>query len=171
MGGQTTTDRETRHTRNGSRVNARMSWRYSYWIIALLAVSIGVLSIVANLAMDWAIHGVMRRVLPSDILDAAAAAVLCGFALIRMQSHRRELILRMQILEDVNHHVRNALECITLSSTLGSVQVLDAKVADAYDRIDWVLNDVLPQTIDARGCKAPNVRWRSGRRVSSLRRL
>jgi hypothetical protein len=171
MGVQTTTDIETRYTQLGARVYTRMSWRHSYWVIALIAVLIGVLSIVANVAMDWAIHGVVRRVLPSDIMDAAAAGVLCGFVLIRMQSHRRSLILRMQVIEDVNHHVRNALECITLSAALCSDQELDAKVTDAYDRIDWVLNDVLPQTINGRDCDAPNLRWRSGRRISSLGRL
>jgi len=171
MGEQTTTDRETRHTRHGALVYTRMSWRHSYWVTVLIAVLIGVLSIVANVAMDWVIHGVVRRVLPSDILDAAVAAVLCGFVLIWMQSHRRELLLRMQVIEDVNHHVRNALESITLSFTLSSDQELDAKVRDAYDRIDWVLSDVLPQTINGRGCEAPNVRWHSGRRVSSLRGL
>jgi hypothetical protein len=67
MGVQTTTDIETRYTQLGARVYTRMSWRHSYWVIALIAVLIGVLSIVANVAMDWAIHGVVRRVLPSDI--------------------------------------------------------------------------------------------------------
>ena len=78
--------------------------------------------------------------------------------------------MRMQIIEDVNHHVRNALTAITLSSALRQDQELDAKVRDASDRIDWVLRDVLPQTINDRGSEAANPRWHSGRRLPFVRR-
>ncbi|MEO6966624.1 MAG: hypothetical protein ABI076_12140 [Acidobacteriaceae bacterium] len=165
MDDQATTGTHVRRTQQSAPVYTRMSWRHSYWIIALIAASIGVLSIVVNLAFDWAVHGIVRHIFPSDILDSPVATVLSGFVLIRMQSHRRQLLIRMQIIEDVNHHVRNALESITLSSTLRQDQELDAKVRDAYDRIDWVLSDVLPQTVNGRGGKATNGRWHAGRRL------
>ena len=165
MDDQATTGTHVQRTQQSTAVYTRMSWRHSYWIIALIAVSIGVLSIIVNIAFDWAVHGIVRNIFPSDILDSAVAAVLSGFVLIRMQSHRRQLLMRMQIIEDVNHHVRNALESITLSSTLQQDLELDAKVRDAYDRIDWVLSDVLPQTVNATGGKATDVRWHSGRRL------
>ncbi|MFL6307546.1 MAG: hypothetical protein ACJ72H_28785 [Candidatus Sulfotelmatobacter sp.] len=142
-----------------------MSWRNSYWLVILIAVLTGVLTIVANVAMDWVTKGILRGMLPSDVLDAAAAAALTGFVLMRMQSHRRELLVRMQIIEDVNHHVRNALTAITLSSSLREDPELNAKVRDACDRIDWVLNDVLSQTSSYVTSKAKHQRWHSGRQV------
>lgn len=166
MGNQaTTTGVHVRHAQDGLDSYRRMSWRNSYWLIILIAVLIGVLTIVANIAMGWVTKDILRDMLPSDILDGAVAAVVSGSVLIRMQSHRRDLLMRMQIIEDVNHHVRNALTAITLSSSLRQDQESDAKVRDAYDRIDWVLSDVLPQTINDRGSEAAHPRWHSGRRL------
>ena len=146
--------------------HARMSWRNSYWVIALLAILIGALSIAASITLDWAIHDFVRQVFASDILEGIVAAVASGVVLIRMQSRRRELLMRMQIVEDVNHHVRNALTTITLSSSLRRDPQLNAQVKDACDRIDWVLNDALSQTISGGGPKkAAQAEWPSGRRL------
>ncbi len=100
MSDQATTGTQVHHAEDDAGTYTRMSWRNSYWIIALM---------------------------------------LSGSVLIRMQSHRRELLLRMQIIEDVNHHVRNALTAITLSSSLRHDPELNARVRDACDRIDWML--------------------------------
>jgi hypothetical protein len=151
---------------DGAATYRRMSWRNSYWLVILIAVLIGVLTIVANVAMDWVTKGILRGMLPSDVLDAAAAAALSGSVLIRMQSHRRELLTRMQIIEDVNHHVRNALMAITLSSSLRQDPELNAGVRDACGRIDWVLNNVLLQTGGDRGSRAARPQWHSGRDCS-----
>jgi hypothetical protein len=145
--------------------STRLSWRNSYWILIFLAVSIGLAAIVGSLGVDWAIHHVVRRVYASDILEGAVAAVVSGVVLVRMQARRRELLIRMQIVEDVNHHVRNALTAITLSSSLRADPELNAQVRDACDRIDWVLSDTLSQTVGGRGSKAAQARWRSGRRL------
>lgn len=167
MGNQVATSLQLRHRHDGAGSYRGMSWKHSYWVIALIAILIGVLTIPANIAWDWATKGFLRGMLPSDILDAVVAAVVSGFVLLRMQAHRRELLVRMQIIEDVNHHLRNALEAITLSSSLRQDKELDAKVKDAYDRIDWVLRDVLPRTVGNRGSETADSRWHSGRRLRS----
>ena len=83
MSDQATTNKQERHVEDGAATYRRMSWRNSYWLVILIAVSTGVLTIAANVAMDWVIKGILRGMLPSDILDAAAAAALSGFVLIR----------------------------------------------------------------------------------------
>ena len=143
----------------------RLSWGNSYWVIALLATSIGLLSIAGSLAVDWAIHGMVRPVYASDILEGAVAALVSGVVLVRMQSRRRELLMRMQIVEDVNHHVRNALTAITLSSSLRQDPELNAKVKEACDRIDWVLNVALAQTVGGGSSEPIPSDWRSGRQL------
>jgi hypothetical protein len=165
MSDQATTNKQERHAEEDAGTYARMSWRNSYWVIALIALWIGLLTIAASIALDWAIHDIVRRIYASDILEGAAAAVLSGFVLIRMQSHRRELLMRLQIVEDVNHHVRNALTAITLSSSLRQDPELNALVRDACDRIDWVLNDVLSRTISDRDSEATHPQWHSGWRL------
>lgn len=165
MSAQAATSTQEQRDDDFAVAHARMSWRSSYWAIALLAILIGVLSVAASIALDWAIHDFVRRVFASDILEGAVAAVVSGVVLVRMQTRRRELLTRMQIVEDVNHHVRNALTAITLSSSLRHDPELNAQVRDACERIDWVLNDALSQTVGSSRSQAKQPEWRSGRRL------
>jgi hypothetical protein len=126
----------------------------------------GALTLAASVTLDWVMDGVVRRIYASDVLECAAAALLSGVALVRMQRRRRELLIRMQIVEDVNHHVRNALTAITLSASLHENVELDAQVRDACDRIDWVLSDVLSQTAYSSHSKVTQPRWRPGRQLN-----
>lgn len=153
------------HGNNNAGALVRSSWRNSYWLIAVLAVLIGLLSITSSIALDWLIHNLVRPVYASDILEGAVAAVVSGAIMVRMQSRRRELLSRIQIVEDVNHHVRNALTAITLSSSLRRDPELNAQVKEACDRIDWVLNSALSQTVNGSGARPMQSDWRSGRRL------
>lgn len=143
-----------------------LSWKNSYWLIAFLAIFIGLLSIAGSIVLDWAVHHVVRQVYASDILEGAIAAATSGIILIRMQSRRRELLFRMQMMEDVNHHVRNALTSIALSSSLQQDENLDAQVKDACERVDWVLNHALVHTVSGKTPHPNPSKWRPGRRLS-----
>jgi signal transduction histidine kinase len=139
------------------------SWRSSYWLALVIAIAIGAFTIGSSLALDWMVHGVVRRIYASDLYIGLAAALFSGVALIRTQLRKRELLMRMQIVEDVNHHVRNALTAITLSTALAQDEELNTLVRDASDRIDWVLNDVLSKSVVAAGHRPTHPQWNSGR--------
>jgi hypothetical protein len=94
------------------------TWTSSYWFVALLALMIGALAVATSFGFDWIMHGEIRRIYASDVLEGAVAAVFSGAALLKLQGRRRELLVRMQIVEDVNHHVRNALTSVVLSASL-----------------------------------------------------
>lgn len=141
----------------------RLSWTNSYWVIALLAILIGLISIAGCIILDWVVHNSVPKLFASDVLTGAIAAVVSGIALIRMQVRRRELLIRMQIVEDVNHHVRNALTAIVLSSSLRQDSDLDALVKDACDRVDWVLNNALVHSVGGRPPIEKHSRWSPGR--------
>ena len=141
------------------------TWTNSYWFVALLALTVGVLAVTASLGFDWMTYGAIRRVYASDLLEAAVAALISGGALLKLQSRRRELLTRIQIVEDVNHHVRNALASVVLSASLREDEELNALVKDASQRIDWVLNDVLPQSIEGTDLTAAHPNWTSGRQL------
>src|SRR5438309_10310806 len=93
-------------------------WASSYWIVILIALCIGLSSILLSLTLDLILYHELRPLYASDFLEGSLAALLSGGALIRIQSRRRELLVRMQIVEDVNHHVRSALTGIVLSASL-----------------------------------------------------
>ena len=143
------------------------TWTSSYWFVALLALMIGALAVATSFGFDWIMHGEIRRIYASDLLEGAVAALFSGAALLKLQARRRELLVRMQIVEDVNHHVRNALTSVVLSASLREDKELNALVKDACERIDWVLNDVLPQSIDATELQAQHPNWTSGRQLEA----
>ena len=59
---------------------------------------------------------------------------------------RRRVILarRMEIVAEVNHHIRNALTAVVFSASVQSDESLQSVLKDATERIDWVLTNVLP---------------------------
>lgn len=140
-------------------------WRNSYWQVALIALCIGLGTILLSLTVDLALHRQIRQLYASDWLEALVAAALSGAALVRMQARRRELLVRMQIVEDVNHHVRNALTSIVYSASLSGDEELNARVTEACARVDWVLTEVLSQSIDAKGLAQRHPEWQSGRKL------
>ncbi|MHB1701256.1 MAG: hypothetical protein ACYCSN_14190 [Acidobacteriaceae bacterium] len=141
------------------------SWRNSYWVVILIGILIGFLAVAASLTLDWVMQQTIRPLYASDLLEGLAAGVLSSVVLVRMQSRRRELLRRMQIVEDVNHHVRNALTAISLSASLREDSELNVLVRDACDRVDWVLSDVLSQAVDAKDVDLRHSSWSSGRQI------
>ena len=143
------------------------SWRNSYWIVVVLALFIGSVTIGSSIVVDRVVHGTLRNVYPSDLFDGIAAAVLSGGALIRSQRRKRDLLARMQVVEDVNHHVRNALMAITVSAALRDDPVLNAQVKEANERIDWVLSDVLGKSLNHQYSQETEPRWKAGRQLKN----
>ena len=80
----------------------------------------------------------------SDAISSIAIGFL-WFQLMRMQQQRRELLRRrIEMIADMNHHVRNALQVISLS-THGRDQQEIANIRESMNRIQWALREVLPK--------------------------
>ena len=138
------------------------------WRILLIALCIGALATSAGVGMDRLLHEPHRQVFASDIVEGLVAAVVSGFALASGQRRRRELLVRMQAVEDVNHHVRNAMSAITYSAALKNDRALANVIDDANQRVDWVLREVLSKHVLAKddASLVPNP-WPKGRAVSA----
>lgn len=158
----------------------RPSWKNSYVFVVLIAFAIGILTVAVSVAVDWVLHGrglvetwvvfgVGRNVYASDLLAAVVASTASGIVLGRLQARRRQLLARMQAVEDVNHHVRNALTAVALSAALHDNAELNERVRDAAERIDWVLRDVLPNTVEGRSIDTDPPRWGGGRYLPGRR--
>ena len=143
----------------------RRGWmdpRSAGWVwLMLAALAIGLLTSLLGIGVDHLLH-TSRPLYASDILEGAAAFLLSWAVLLRGQRQRRDLLARMQAVEDVNHHVRNALTAVTYSTVLKEDPVLNAIVEDANDRIDWTLRKVLPGTATAFHPTLEERRWCSG---------
>lgn len=80
----------------------------------------------------------------SDGISSAAIGLL-SYQLIRTyQQRRRGLRQRLEVIADMNHHVRNALQVISLSA-VGEDKNQIAAVRESVNRIQWALRELLPK--------------------------
>jgi hypothetical protein len=111
--------------------------------IVLLALAVGLLIGVCGVGLDRLVHHA-SRIYASDLYTCVIASIFSYLLMIYEKRRRMILARRMAIAAEVNHHIRNALTAIIYSTSVRRDQSLQATLKDATDRIDWVLNTVLP---------------------------
>ena|SRR5579862_111278 len=92
--------------------------------------------LVADLGRHW------ERLLAEGVSAVVVAGLTAGF--MDAANQRQEAaLLRMQVISEMNHHIRNALGAISL--TKDSIQNHDCVrvISDSVDRIEWTLREVL----------------------------
>jgi hypothetical protein len=79
----------------------------------------------------------------------SAFVVSCLVAkLVHMSRERHRLVMaRMQVIAEMNHHIRNALSPVALSLDATDNQSLNRVIVEAVDRIDWALREILPREL------------------------
>ena len=92
--------------------------------------------LVADLGRRW------ERLLAEGVSAVVVAGLTAGLMDAANQRHEAAL-LRMQVISEMNHHIRNALGAISL--TTDSIQNRDCVrvISDSVDRIEWTLREVL----------------------------
>jgi len=121
----------------------------SHWGIALLAFLFGLFVFVLVFVLDWTLlhdRDSIRRTLE---LSDAAAAMICGFVfLLLLRSYRQQRAMlrqRVEVIANMNHHVRNALQVIEFNSySTADQQKLEA-IKSSVNRIQWALRELLPK--------------------------
>ncbi|HTS07748.1 MAG TPA: hypothetical protein VMP68_19395 [Candidatus Eisenbacteria bacterium] len=92
--------------------------------------------LVPNIGRRW------ERLLAEGISAVVVAGLTAGFMDAANQRHEAAL-LRMQVISEMNHHIRNALGAISL--TTDSIQNHECVrvISESVDRIEWALREVL----------------------------
>jgi signal transduction histidine kinase len=131
---------------------ARHPWVYRASIAQLVisAALIGLLFWVINAGLDllWAIYN-GPTVWAMSIVDALLSIVFGVLALKLMLAQRarhRKVVQQLEMIAEMNHHIRNALESIQLSAHFTHDRQFISEIHDAVDRIQWALREVLPKT-------------------------
>jgi hypothetical protein len=122
------------------------SWRF----ILFAALGVGVASFLATelmhslLVPDIGPHP--ERLLAEGL---SALVVSCLVAkVVHMSRERHRLVMaRMQVIAEMNHHIRNALSPVALSLDATGNQALNRVIVEAVDRIDWALREILPREL------------------------
>jgi hypothetical protein len=83
-----------------------------------------------------------ERLLAEGVSAVIVALLTAG--LMHAANQRREAaLLRMQVISEMNHHIRNSLQaiCMTAESTLNQQCV--RVISESVDRIEWALREIL----------------------------
>jgi signal transduction histidine kinase len=113
-----------------------------------IVVSLGV-GIVSFLATEF-----MHYLLVPDIgrrwerfLAEGVSAVVVAFLIARLlhlaHKQRRAMLVRMEVISEMNHHVRNALAAIILTAESIEDRRSMQIISESVDRIEWALREVL----------------------------
>ncbi|MBZ5630309.1 MAG: hypothetical protein LAO06_15725 [Acidobacteriia bacterium] len=119
------------------------------WKLASLAVAAAVVVFLLSAGLYWFIlreHETRRVAIEvSDCLAAVIAGILVFRLLQYERDRRRQLRQRLEVISEMNHHVRNALQVISLSAYSYADQQQLATVKESVERIQWALKEILPK--------------------------
>lgn len=83
----------------------------------------------------------------SNALVGGTAAALVVVLAIRQQRHTAFVASRMRVIEEMNHHIRNALQVIAYGVNGQRTDDQVGNMQAAVNRITWALREVLPQVL------------------------
>jgi hypothetical protein len=122
------------------RLSTRSVRVYAY-VFGMLVFAIGILLDTA--LIDFGTPNPMMLVF-DDLLTGVAAGVAVWFALRTEVKRRMQEDHRLRVLDEMNHHVRNALQVMVLTSySIGGEK--GDQLFRAANRIQWSLTEVLPK--------------------------
>ena len=120
------------------------SWRF----IFVTAVGVGLVSFLSTELMHyWFVRdlGRNRERLLAEAVSALVVTCLVARLAYMARRQQRQTLARMQVIAEMNHHIRNALAPIALSVDAIENQQLIQIISDGVDRIDWALREILPR--------------------------
>jgi hypothetical protein len=114
--------------------------------VQLISVAVGLASFLVTELMHYLLVPNMgrrwERLLAEGVSAVVVASLTAGF--MNAANQRQEAaLLRMQVISEINHHIRNALG--TISLTTGSIQNEECVrvISESVDRIEWALREIL----------------------------
>lgn len=118
--------------------------------IVIAAVAVGLVSFLATEIMHFVLVPDIGRS-PERLLAEGFSALIVSLLTAKLVQIARErhqlMIARMQVVAEMNHHIRNALSPLSLSIDDQENEQLKAVISDAVERIDWALREILPREL------------------------
>lgn len=114
------------------------------------ALGIGLVSFMATeLLHYWLVPDIGRnheRLLAEGLSALIVSCLVAKLGFVLWQQ-RQLTVARMQVIAEMNHHIRNALAPISLSMEAIENQQLIGMIRDGVNRIDWALREILPREL------------------------
>lgn len=115
----------------------------------ILSIGVGLISFSVTEFMHYLlvpdIGRLWERLLAEGLSGIVVAVLTAG--LMHVANQRREAeVLRMQVIEEMNHHIRNALSAISLTTDSIQNHQCIGVISDSVNRIEWALREVLSRS-------------------------
>lgn len=105
-------------------------------LVSFLVTELMHLLLVPNLGRHW------ERLLAEGVSAVVVAGLTAGF--MDAANQRQEAaLLRMQVISEMNHHIRNALGAISLTTESIRNQECVRVIFESVNRIEWTLREIL----------------------------
>ncbi len=122
-------------------------WSTSRLLLGGLIAGLSVFAI--GLVVDWLLlYRNEARITVIEVSDALAG-LIAGVLVFRLlqyeRERRRRLRQRLEVIAEMNHHIRNALQVISLSAASTSDQRMLDDIRGSVNRIQWALREILPK--------------------------
>ncbi len=118
--------------------------------VVLFAVGVAALVFAVNLVLDFVVSGAAHSPVTGYVVSDGVAAVIAALFVLNIigyANERREGVRhRLRMIEEMNHHVRNALEAIQMSAQLTRDREAISIITDEVNRIEWALREILGGT-------------------------
>lgn len=112
---------------------------------ALVAFFVGsstfLLGVMVTVISDYFFKGTYFSAFFDDFVIALCTALV---VFVYERRRNRYLIERLRIIEEMNHHVRNALQAVSFSMYSSTDSKLRELLRKSSDRIEWALYEILP---------------------------
>ncbi len=89
--------------------------------------------------------GPYRERIMAEVGSALILGMLAGRILHHAYKARQDAMARLQVIAELNHHIRNALEVISLSAYITRDEEAIRRIMEGVNRIDWALREILPR--------------------------
>lgn len=137
-------------SRPGVFVARRGTWfdPTSKRFLPVAAVGVGLVSFLATELMHYLLVpdlGRHHERLLAEVLSAVVVTCLIAKLANITRQQRRLTMARMQVIAEMNHHIRNALTPVSLSVDAIDNQQLTCVISEAVNRIEWALREILPR--------------------------
>jgi signal transduction histidine kinase len=128
----------------------REGWLFrSYWGLAVLSLLFALLVFVLGFGLDWLLLYKDDSIRQTVEFSDAVAALICGFIFLlflRLYRQQRALLRqRVEVIANMNHHVRNALQVIEFNSYSTADKEKFEAIKSSVNRIQWALRELLPK--------------------------
>ena len=120
--------------------------RSQTYAVVLASSAVLFLLLIGSDAMIERYPGGYRFALLSNACVSVLAGKLLWKAIRDSQLRYHAVLQRLEMIGEMNHHIRNALELIQLSAHTTHNAELIANIETAAGRIQWALREILPQT-------------------------